>query len=216
MALAVVLLSAFSAQAATEIQWWHAMGGKLGQKVEEICKNFNASQSGYKVKPVYKGNYTETMTSAIAAFRAKKQPQIVQVFEVGTASMMAAKGAIYPVYKLMADMGESFDQSAYLQAVIGYYTTPEGNMLSMPFNSSTPVLYYNKTAFQKSRSGPKPAPQNLARTGRGRQEDHRGRRGQIRLQRGLAVLGAFGELLGLAQCADRQQGQRLCRHRHQL
>jgi sn-glycerol 3-phosphate transport system substrate-binding protein len=158
MGLAVVFMSAFSAQAATEIQWWHAMGGKLGEKVEEICKKFNNSQSAYAVKPVYKGNYTETMTSAIAAFRAKKQPHIVQVFEVGTASMMAAKGAIYPVHKLMADMGEPFDQDAYLQAVIGYYTTPDGKMLSMPFNSSTPVLYYNKTAFKKAGLDPNKPP----------------------------------------------------------
>ena len=53
-------------QAATEIQWWHAMGGKLGEKVNEIAARFNASQSDYKLNPVYKGNYTETMTSAIA------------------------------------------------------------------------------------------------------------------------------------------------------
>ena len=98
------------------------------------------------------------MTAAIAAFRAKKQPHIVQVFEVGTASMMAAKGAVYPVHQLMADMGQKFDQSDYLQAVIGYYTTPEGKMLSMPFNSSTPVLYYNKTAFKKAGLDPEKPP----------------------------------------------------------
>ena len=139
-----------SAMAATEIQWWHAMGGKLGEKVVEIAEGFNASQSDYKVTPVYKGNYTETMTAAIAAFRAKQQPHIVQVFEVGTASMMAAKGAIYPVYQMMADAGEAFDPNDYLASVTGYYTDTDGNMLSMPFNSSTPVLYYNKTAFEKA------------------------------------------------------------------
>ena len=139
-----------SALATTEIQWWHAMGGKLGEKVVEIAEGFNASQSDYKVTPVYKGNYTETMTAAIAAFRAKQQPHIVQVFEVGTASMMAAKGAIYPVYQMMADAGEAFDPKDYLASVTGYYTDTDGNMLSMPFNSSTPVLYYNKTAFEKA------------------------------------------------------------------
>ena len=138
------------AQAATEVQWWHAMGGKLGEKVVEIADGFNASQSDYKVMPVYKGNYTETMTAAIAAFRAGQQPHIVQVFEVGTASMMAAKGAIYPVYQLMADSGEPFDPAGYLASVTGYYTDTDGNMLSMPFNSSTPVLYYNRTAFEKA------------------------------------------------------------------
>ncbi len=140
-------LSAASAMAQTEIQWWHAMGGANGERVDKIAADFNATQSDYKIVPVYKGNYTETMTAAIAAFRAKQQPAIVQVFEVGTASMMAAKGAIYPVEQLMKDMGEPFDKSDYLPAVISYYQTPEGQLLSMPFNSSTPVLWYNKDAL---------------------------------------------------------------------
>ncbi|WP_299618374.1 sn-glycerol-3-phosphate ABC transporter substrate-binding protein UgpB [Pelagibius sp.] len=139
-----------AALAATEINWWHAMGGKLGEKVAEIAEGFNASQSDYRLVAVYKGNYTETMTAAIAAFRAKEQPHIVQVFEVGTASMMGAKGAIKPVYELMAEAGEPFDPAAYLSSVTGYYTDTDGNMLSMPFNSSTPVLYYNKDAFAKA------------------------------------------------------------------
>ena len=151
LASAVIGLSiASTGFAATDIEWWHAMGGANGEKVNEIAKAFNDSQDAYTVKPVYKGNYTETMTSAIAAFRAKKQPHIVQVFEVGTASMMSAKGAIYPVYKLMRESGESFDQSGFLSAVTGYYTDQDGNMLSMPFNSSTPVLYYNKDLFAKA------------------------------------------------------------------
>ena len=144
----VTNVGALSAQ--TEIQWWHAMGGKLGEKLVEIADGFNASQSEYKVEPVYKGNYTETMTAAIAAFRAKQQPHIVQVFDAGTASMMSAEGAIYPVYQMMADIGEPFQEEDYLAAVMGYYTDSDGNMLSMPFNSSTPVLYYNKNAFEKA------------------------------------------------------------------
>lgn len=140
-------LSATAALAQVEIQWWHAMGGANGERVDKIAADFNATQSDYKVVPVYKGNYTETMTAAIAAFRAGEQPAIVQVFEVGTASMMAAKGAIYPVEQLMSDMGESFDKSDYLPAVISYYQTPDGHLLSMPFNSSTPVLWYNKDAL---------------------------------------------------------------------
>jgi sn-glycerol 3-phosphate transport system substrate-binding protein len=151
-------LGTTAAYAATEIQWWHAMGAELGQKINEIAEGFNASQSDYVVKPVYKGEYTETMTGAIAAFRAGQQPHIVQVFEVGTATMMAAEGAVYPVYQLMADTGEPFDSEAYLPAVVGYYTTPEGEMLSMPFNSSTPVLYYNKSAFEKAGLDPETPP----------------------------------------------------------
>ena len=136
-----------TAHAAAEIQWWHAMGGVNGERVNKIADDFNASQSDYTVVPVYKGNYTETMTAAIAAFRAKQQPHIVQVFEVGTATMMAAEGAVYSIESLMKDAGEPFDKSVYLPAVISYYQTPEGDLLSMPFNSSTPVLWYNKDAF---------------------------------------------------------------------
>ncbi|MHB1108837.1 MAG: sn-glycerol-3-phosphate ABC transporter substrate-binding protein UgpB [Devosia sp.] len=149
LALTAALTSS-TAFAATEITWWHAMGGELGTKLEEIVAGYNASQSEYHVTPVFKGTYPETMTAAIAAFRANEQPHIVQVFEVGTGTMMAAKGAIYPVYQLMADTGATFDPAAFLPAVVGYYTDTEGNMLSMPFNSSTPILYYNKDVFEKA------------------------------------------------------------------
>ncbi len=141
---------ASSAFAAAEIQWWHAMGGVNGERVNKIAADFNATQSEYKVVPVYKGNYTETMTAAVAAFRAKKQPHIVQVFEVGTATMMAAKGAVYPIEDVMTDAGEAFDKAAYVPGVISYYQASDGKLLSMPFNSSTPVLWYNKDAFKKA------------------------------------------------------------------
>lgn len=150
MAGAFALSMASEAIAATEIQWWHAMGGRNGELVNEMAEGFNASQSDYKVVPVYKGNYTETMTAAIAAFRAKQQPHIVQVFEVGTATMMAAEGAVYPVYKLMEDTGTAFNQDDYLPAVVSYYTTPDNKLLSLPFNSSTPVMWYNKDALDKA------------------------------------------------------------------
>jgi sn-glycerol 3-phosphate transport system substrate-binding protein len=140
LAAAAAIMTAAPAMAQTEIQWWHAMGGALGEKVEEIAAGFNASQDAYTVVPTYKGNYTENMTAAIAAFRAGEQPHIVQVFEVGTATMMSAEGAIRPVHEIM---GEGWDSDAYLPAVKSYYTTPEGDLLSLPFNSSTPVLWYN-------------------------------------------------------------------------
>jgi sn-glycerol 3-phosphate transport system substrate-binding protein len=149
---AIFLAASYSVAslAATEVQWWHAMGGVNGERVNKIADDFNASQSEYKVVPSYKGNYTETMTAAIAAFRAKEQPHIVQVFEVGTATMMAAKGAVYPVEQMMKDAGEPFDKSVFLPAVISYYQTSAGELLSMPFNSSTPVLWYNRDAFKKA------------------------------------------------------------------
>jgi sn-glycerol 3-phosphate transport system substrate-binding protein len=142
--------SVTTAVAQTEVHWWHAMGGENGAKLEEIVAGYNASQQDFVVVPTFKGTYPETMTAAIAAFRAGEQPAIVQVFEVGTGTMMAAQGATYPVYQLMADMGEPFDPAAFLPAVVGYYTDTEGNMLSMPFNSSTPILYYNKDVFEKA------------------------------------------------------------------
>jgi len=146
--LAGMLASGASMAAAqTEVNWWHAMGGANGERVNKIAEDFNASQSEYTLVPSYKGNYTETMTAAIAAFRAKEHPHVVQVFEVGTATMMAAKGAIYPIEQLMKDAGEPFEKGDYLPAVISYYQTPDGELLSMPFNSSTPVMWYNKDAL---------------------------------------------------------------------
>lgn len=158
VAAAAVLASTPMAWAQTEIQWWHAMGGNLGETVNEIAAGFNKSQTDYKVTPVYKGSYTETLTAAIAAFRAKQAPHIVQVFEVGTANMMAAKGAVYPVFQLMADAKEPFDPKAYIGPVYGYYSTTDGKLLSMPFNSSTPVLYWNKELLSKAGLDPNKPP----------------------------------------------------------
>jgi len=156
--LATTSLAPTAAEAKTQIQWWHAMGGANGERIEKIAADFTASQDEYEVIPTFKGSYAETMTAAIAAFRAGEQPHIVQVFEVGTATMMGAEGAIYPVHQLMADAGEPFDPSVYLQAVTGYYTTADGDMLSMPFNSSTPVLWYNKDAFAAAGLDPETPP----------------------------------------------------------
>lgn len=152
------LLSVASVQAQTEIQWWHAMGGNLGDAVNALADQFNKEQSAYKVNAVFKGSYTETLTAAIAAFRAKQNPHIVQVFEVGTASMMAAKGAVYPVHQLMADTKEPFDPKSFIGPVYGYYSTTDGKLLSMPFNSSTPVFYRNKEMMKKAGLDPEKAP----------------------------------------------------------
>jgi sn-glycerol 3-phosphate transport system substrate-binding protein len=156
--LAAGVLGAPAAQAQTEIQWWHSMGGALGEKVNELANKFNAGQKEYKVVPVYKGSYPESMTAAIAAFRAGNAPHLLQVFEVGTATMMAAKGAIVPVTKVMADAKEPFNPKSYLPAIAGYYTDSKGNMLSFPFNSSTVVLYINRDAFKKAGLNPDQAP----------------------------------------------------------
>jgi sn-glycerol 3-phosphate transport system substrate-binding protein len=161
IALAVIATMVLPALAVAEpitVNWWHAHGGVLGEKVNAICEGFNKSQNQYQVVPTYKGSYADTMTAGIAAFRAKNPPHILQVFEVGTATMMAAKGAIKPVYEVMKESGLPFDPNAYLPTVIGYYTTTDGRMLSMPFNSSTPILYYNIDAFKKAGLDPAKPP----------------------------------------------------------
>jgi sn-glycerol 3-phosphate transport system substrate-binding protein len=145
--------------------WWHAMSGELGRQVEKLAADFNASQSEYRIVPSYKGNYTETVTAAIFAFRSRSQPAIVQVNEIATATMMAAKGAIYPVYELMKDQQEPFSPAAYLPAVTGYYADVSGNLLSFPFNASTPILYYNKTMFRDAGLDPEVPPKTWPELG---------------------------------------------------
>jgi sn-glycerol 3-phosphate transport system substrate-binding protein len=141
---AVLLLAPVISKAQTEVQWWHSMVAVNGEWVNDLAKDFNASQKDYKIVPVFKGSYDESMTAAIAAFRAGNAPHILQVFEVGTATMMASKGAIVPVTQIMKDAGYKFDPNAYVAAVAGYYTAPNGQMLSFPFNSSTTVFITTK------------------------------------------------------------------------
>jgi sn-glycerol 3-phosphate transport system substrate-binding protein len=159
--LAVLIAAGFAsgtAHAQVEIQWWHSMGGALGEALNGLASKFNASQKDYKVVATFKGSYPESMTAAIAAFRAGNAPHLLQVFEVGTATMMAAKGAIVPVAKVMTDAKEKFEPKAYLPTVTGYYTDLKGNMLSFPFNSSTVMFYINKDAFKKAGLDPDKAP----------------------------------------------------------
>ena len=162
---AAVAASASPAHAVTDVVWWHAMSGELGRQLEKLASDFNASQSEYRIVPSYKGNYTETVTAAIFAFRSRGQPAIVQVNEIATATMMAAKGAIYPVFELMRDEQEAFSPAAYLPAVTGYYADVAGNMLSFPFNASTPILYFNKDMFRAAGLDPEVAPKTWPEVG---------------------------------------------------
>ena len=147
---ATTALSPLAAMAQTEIQFWHAFTGRLGELVAEQVATFNESQDDYAVTATHKGNYSETLNAGIAAFRAGEQPHILMVFEVGTATMMGAEGAIKPVYKVMEEAGAAFDPDAYIGAVKGYYTTTDGRMLSLPFNSSTPVLWVNRDLLEQA------------------------------------------------------------------
>lgn len=160
LAASALALGVTSVHAQTEIVWWHSMGGALGEWVNDLAKSFNDSQKDYKVVPVFKGSYDESMTAAIAAFRAGNAPHILQVFEVGTATMMASRNAIVPVAEVMKKAGVTFDPNAYVDAVKGYYTAPNGQMLSFPFNSSTTVLHYNKDAFKAAGLDPNKPPKS--------------------------------------------------------
>jgi sn-glycerol 3-phosphate transport system substrate-binding protein len=150
-ALAITLSAACTnAFAQVEVQFWHAMSGALGERVNDLATRFNATQKDYKVVAVFKGSYDETLAAGIAAFRAKNPPHILQVYEVGTATMMASKSAIKPVYEVMQLGDKKWDPAKYIPAVTSYYTDKSGKMLSFPFNSSTPVFFYNKDVFKKA------------------------------------------------------------------
>ena len=149
-ASAIVLFGATVATAQVEIQWWHAMTGANNDVIVKLSNDFNATQKDYKVVPSYKGSYADTLNAGIAAFRAGGAPHIMQVFEVGTATMMSATGAVKPVHVLMKEAGETFEPNTYLPTITGYYSTSKGEMLSFPFNSSSAVMWYNKDAFKKA------------------------------------------------------------------
>jgi sn-glycerol 3-phosphate transport system substrate-binding protein len=155
-ALLLFLTLPAAAQAKTEIHFWHAMTGQLGEALEAQAKLFNESQPDYEVKPLRKGSYAETLTAAIAAYRQKNPPHIVQVFEVGTQTMLLS-GAVYPVFDLMKENEVAINWADFIKPVVGYYTK-DGKLYSMPYNSSTPILYYNKDAFKKAGLDPEKPP----------------------------------------------------------
>lgn len=140
-------LIAGAAQAQTEIELWHAMGGQLGEAVNELVASFNESQDEVVLTPVFRGSYEETLTAAIAAFRAGEQPNIVQVFDAGAATVIGAEGATIAVETLMAENGIAFDIEDYISGVRGFYAAADGTMIGMPFNSSAPIMYYNEDAL---------------------------------------------------------------------
>jgi sn-glycerol 3-phosphate transport system substrate-binding protein len=142
------ILAPFAAYAETEVQFWHAFTGRLGELVAAQVEEFNAGQDEYTVVASHKGNYSETLNAGIAAFLEGEQPQLLMVFEVGTATMRSAVGAVRPVAEVMAASAAEFDPDAYIGAVKGYYTSTDGQMLSLPFNSSTPVLWVNRDALE--------------------------------------------------------------------
>jgi sn-glycerol 3-phosphate transport system substrate-binding protein len=147
-----------AAQAPVEIQFWHGLPQPLGGQLEQVVAGFNASQQRVKVVPSFRGSYPETMVAAIAAFRANAAPHVVQMFEVGTGTMLAAGRAVKPVHELLSESGVTIDFDDYLPAVRGYYQASDGRQMSMPFNSSTAVMFYNKDHFKRAGLNPEAPP----------------------------------------------------------
>ncbi|MBD0272180.1 MAG: extracellular solute-binding protein, partial [Acetobacteraceae bacterium] len=141
-----------------ELQFWHGLPQPLGGQLEAVVAAFNESQNRYRIVPTYRGSYAETMVAAIAAFRANSAPHLVQMFEVGTGTMMAAGRAVKPTHELLSEAGVSVDFGDYLPAVRGYFQTNDGRQMSMPFNSSTAVMYWNKDAFRRAGLDPEKPP----------------------------------------------------------
>jgi sn-glycerol 3-phosphate transport system substrate-binding protein len=144
--------------ASTKLVFWHAMTGPLGDQVAKIVSGFNASQSAVEVDAIYKGGYADLMTATIAAFRAGQAPNLVQIFEVGTENMIAAGRATKEIWQLVKETGVQIDPKWYIPAVRSYYSLPDGRMASMPFNSSTAMMWYSKDAFQKAGLDPEKPP----------------------------------------------------------
>lgn len=155
-----LILTTGTAEAGTEIRLWHALGGALADILNGQVEQFNRLQEDVTVKADYKGTYAATMAEGLAAARAGHPPHIIQVFDVGTATMMAAWELVVPVQDVMALAGESFDAKVYLPAISAYYSTADGRLLSLPYNASTPVLYYNKDALRAAGLNPARPPRS--------------------------------------------------------
>ncbi|HWU00266.1 MAG TPA: extracellular solute-binding protein, partial [Terriglobales bacterium] len=145
---AAVALAAPASADKTKIDFWYGNSGDISKRVQEVCQHFNDSQQDFEVTCTSQGSYAAAVQNTIAAFRAGKQPTIVQVFDVGTLDLMLSD-AYYPVYKLMADNGYKIDWNNYFPGIANYFADSKGELYSMPFNNSTALLYWNKDAFAK-------------------------------------------------------------------
>ncbi|WP_226625535.1 extracellular solute-binding protein [Alloyangia pacifica] len=144
------LLLASTAYAATDITWWHGMGGRNGEVINEISQQFNAAQDQCNLTPISKGTYEEALSSGIAAFRSGEQPNILQVFDAGAATIIAAKGATIAAEDLIKGAGQDFNREDFIAGVRNFYADSDGKFIGMPFNSSAPIMYYNTAAFEKA------------------------------------------------------------------
>lgn len=145
-ALAAGAVTPAYAQERVKVEWWYAIGGRLEQIVQSLVTDFNASQDKYEVVAVNKGNYEQSMAAMVAAYRVNQQPTIMQAAERSFLTMLNSN-AIVPVDELMADQGYDIDWSDFVAPVASFYMV-DGKAAAMPFNSSTPIFWYNADHFK--------------------------------------------------------------------
>jgi len=127
-----------------ELEFWHAMGGDLGEVVDTLVARFNESQDGIQVTATYQGSYDDTYNALLAAFDAGTEPNITQNFDLAAQTMIDT-GRLIPAHRLMD--ADGYDSDVFIPAVRDYYSDEQG-MVSMAFNSSTPIVYYNADMFE--------------------------------------------------------------------
>lgn len=131
----------------TEISFWHSMGGVNGQAIDELVKKFNdENQYGITVKAQYQGEYDDSLNKLKSSQIGNMGADLVQVYEIGSRFMIES-GWITPMQKMID--ADDYDLSQIEPNLAAYYTI-DNQLYSMPFNSSTPIMYYNKEMFEKA------------------------------------------------------------------
>ncbi|WP_425457907.1 extracellular solute-binding protein [Aureimonas fodinaquatilis] len=133
-----------------QITWWHGMGGANEQVINQVAEKFNAAQDACAITPVSKGTYEEALASGIAAFRSGEQPNILQVFDAGAATIISAKGATIPAEDLIVEAGHDFNRADFIDGIRYFYADADGKFIGMPFNSSAPIMYINTQALEEA------------------------------------------------------------------
>ena len=146
--IAVIALTSAPAMAQTKFEFWYGLSGDLSDRIQDMCKTFNESQADYEIVCISQNDYDTNLQNTIAAFRANKQPTVTQIFDAGTLDLMLSQ-AYLPIGQLMSENGFDIDWSNYFSGIASYYSTSKGELLSMPFNSSTAMIYYNTDALAK-------------------------------------------------------------------
>lgn len=140
-----------------KIVWWHSMTGPGAQAIDKIVSDFNASHSDIQVQAVYQGTYDDSLNKMKASMGSSEGPNIVQVYEIGS-RFMADSGAITPMQKFIDE--DQYDLSQLEPHITSYYTI-DGKLNAMPFNTSNPILYYNKDAFKAAGLDPEKPPKTF-------------------------------------------------------